>query len=193
MELYGSFTSPYVRHIRIALLEAGLPYTFVETDAASSTKLSPTQKVPFFKYSENGEQKMLTDSSAILKFIREKSGKTFFADDKNNLSAFNVYCTANTLLDTAINLFYLEKDGVTAENSTYLARQQSRLQTGLAELNKLSFSQAAPFSDAELRIACFLGWALFRQRISIDGFSALQQFMDNISRYPHFVETTPKG
>jgi glutathione S-transferase len=193
MELYGSFTSPYVRHIRIAFLESGLPFTFVETDAASSAKLSPMQKVPFLSFTDNGMQKTLTDSSAILKYIREQSGGTFFNDHKNTLAAFNSYCTANTLLDTAINLFYLEKDGLTAQQSVYLTRQQSRLHTGLLELEKLPFSTQAPYNDAELRIACFLDWALFRERITLNSLSALQHFLDGVRQYPHFVATTPKG
>ncbi len=191
MELYGSFTSPYVRHIRIALLESGLPCQFIETDAVGSAILSPTQKVPYLKYSENGQEKHLSDSSAILKYIREKSGKTFFNDDKNTLAAFNDFCTANTLLDAAINLFYLEKDGVTPTSSVYMARQQARLQTGLAELNKLTFSSAAPFSEAELRIACFLDWALFRKRLSIDGLASLQKLLIDMNQYAHFANTAP--
>lgn len=191
MELYGSFTSPYVRHIRIALLESGLSCTFIEADAAGSAILSPTQKVPFLKYSENGQEKHLSDSSAILKYIRERSGKTFFNDEKNTLAAFNDFCTANTLLDAAINLFYMEKDGVTPQSSVYMARQQSRLQTGLAELNKLMFSTAAPFSEAELRIACFIDWALYRKRLSIDGLPALQKLLADLQGYQHFADTAP--
>jgi glutathione S-transferase len=194
MELYGSYTSPFVRHCRIALLESDLAFNFVETDAVGSAKLSPMQKVPFLKYTENGKEKMLTDSSAILKLIREHSpdkqgGKPFFAD----VERFNSFCSANTLMDTAINLFYLERDGITAEQSAYVKRQQSRLQTGLAELNRLKLAPAAPYDDAELRIACFLDWALFRNRITLDGFPNLQAFLDGIRQYPSFTTTVPKG
>jgi glutathione S-transferase len=72
-------------------------------------------------------------------------------------------------------------------------RQQSRLQTGLAELNHLKLASAAPYDDAELRIACFLDWALFRQRIALDGFPNLQKFLEGIRKYPHFAATAPKG
>jgi glutathione S-transferase len=189
MELYGSYTSPFARHCRIALLESGLAFTFVETDAAGSARLSPTQKVPFLKYKEAGVDSLLTDSSAILKLIREKSGQVFFKD----VQAFNSYCTANTLLDTAINLFYLEKENLTPQTSTYLARQQSRMETGLAELNKLNFAKAPPFNDSELRIACFLDWALFRKRLTLDAYPNLATFIQNIRQYPHFASTAPKG
>ena len=193
MKLYGSYTSPYVRHIRIALLESGTAFSFVETDAAGSATLSPLQKVPFLSFTDNGQQITLTDSSVILKYIREHNGGTFFNDMQNTLTAFNSYCAANTLLDTAINLFYLEKDGLTAQQSVYLARQQARLQTGLAELEKLPLSKMAPYNDAELRIACFLDWALFRERITLNNLPALQQFIDGVRRYPHFVATAPEG
>lgn len=189
MELYGSYTSPFARHCRIAFLESGIPFSFVETDAAGSAKGSPMQKVPFLKYTHKGKEHLLTDSSAILKYIREHSGKLFMPD----VGRFNAYCSANTLMDTAINLFYLEKDGVTPEKSAYLARQQSRLQTGLAELEKLSLSAQAPYDDTELRIACFLDWALFRQRLTLDAYPNLQKFLAGIRQYPHFASTTPKG
>jgi len=189
VELYGSYTSPFVRHCRIALLETGLSFTLVEIDASVSAKLSPLQKVPFLKYSQNGKEKQLTDSSAILKYIRETSGKAFMPD----VDRFNIYCSANTLMDTAINLFYLEKDGVTPKESAYLSRQQSRMQTGLAELEKLSFSSVAPFDDTELRIACFLDWALFRNRITLESYPNLQKFLTAIRQYPHFAATVPKA
>jgi glutathione S-transferase len=189
VELYGSYTSPFARHCRIALLETGLPFSFVEIDASVSAKLSPMQKVPFLKYSQNGKEKQLTDSSAILKHIRESNGKTFMPE----VVRFNAFCSANTLMDTAINLFYLEKDGVTPKESAYLARQQSRLQTGLAELEKLSLSSSAPYDDAELRIACFLDWALFRNRLTLDTYPKLQKFLMGIRQYPHFVSTVPKA
>lgn len=189
MELYASYTSPFARHCRIALLESGLPAAIIETDAAASARLSPTQKVPFLKYTEHGVEKRLTDSSAILKYIREQSGKTYFKD----VQQFNDYCTANTLMDTAINLFYLEKENLTPQTSVYLARQQSRMVTGLVELNKLNFAQAAPFNDSELRIACFLDWALYRNRLTLDAYPNLKIFLDNIRQYPHFAATAPKG
>lgn len=193
MELYGSYTSPFVRHCRIALLESGLPCRFVETDAASSARLSPTQKVPFLKYTDKGEENLLTDSSAILKYIREQSGTPFFHGAPNALHDYNNFCTANTLMDTAINLFYLEKDGLTAQQSAYLARQQSRLDTGLAELEKLTLASTTPYSDGELRIACFLDWALFRQRIDVKPYPRLSAFLEGIRQYPHFLDTAPKG
>ncbi|HEY9036006.1 MAG TPA: glutathione S-transferase family protein [Pseudomonadales bacterium] len=189
MKLYGSHTSPFVRHCRIALLEAGIHCEFIEADAAVSARLSPMQKLPFLQYQEHGEEKMLTDSSAILRLIRERANQPFMPD----VAALNAFCAANTLMDAAINLFYLEKDGITPEQSSYLRRQQSRLQTGLADLATLPLRDAAPWSDTELRIACFLDWALFRQRLTLDDHPKLASFLDHIRAYPHFAATAPKA
>ena len=46
MKIYGSFTSPFVRHCRIVLLETGLTCEFIEVDATQSAQISPTKKVP---------------------------------------------------------------------------------------------------------------------------------------------------
>jgi glutathione S-transferase len=96
-------------------------------------------------------------------------------------------------LDTAINLFYLEKENITPKISTYLARQQSRMESGMTDLDKVTFSTTAPFNDAELRIACFLDWALFRNRITLDAYPNLANLLENIRKYPHFMSTVPKG
>lgn len=47
MRLFGSYTSPFVRHIRTALADTGMEYEFVETDCSNSAALSPAQRVPF--------------------------------------------------------------------------------------------------------------------------------------------------
>ena len=75
MKLYGNSPSPFVRHCRIALLESGLDFEFIhDIDYQMSKKLSPTQKIPFLEYGEAGATKMLTDSTSILRYVREQAG-----------------------------------------------------------------------------------------------------------------------
>ena len=115
MQLYGSYTSPYVRHCRIALIESGLDFEFVETDPAASARLSPAQRVPFMI---DGELQ-LSDSLAILAHIRGLSGRPLYP----SASVLNRLCLATTVLDTAINLFFMARDGVDASVVPYLQRQ----------------------------------------------------------------------
>lgn len=183
MILYGSLTSPFVRHCRIALMQSGLAWSFEATDYATSAKLSPTKRVPLLA---DGEQHF-TDSSSIIHHVRSRSGQDFLptANDTER------YALVNTVLDTAINLFLLEKDGLTATDAPYLQRQTERIQTSLAALAEQSWAHQAPFDDASIRLGCLLDWAAYRGRFSIEPWPELQAFMANIQSWDVFTETAP--
>ncbi len=183
MKLYGSYTSPFVRHCRIALLETGLDCEFIETDQAGSAAQSPTQRVPFLV---DGDI-FLTDSSSILKHIREKSGATFLA----TATELDLFAMVNTALDATVNLFFLQRDGVDLQAYEYTRRQAARIESSLAELNALTLPMQAPYSDVELRLACYLFWGLFRKRIALDAHKNLQNFLHAIHSYEPFANTAP--
>ncbi len=184
MKLYGSYTSPFVRHCRIALAECALPFEFVTTDYEQSARLSPTRKVPMLA---DGDLK-LTDSTSILRHIRERGGQPFFP----SLVDFDRYLMANTALDSAVNLFLLEKDGVTPATSPYLKRQSERVAGTLSALDAtLPDDAQPPYSDGQLRLGCFLSWALFRERLTLDGYPRLAALLAALDRYPPFAATHP--
>ncbi|MFU8878583.1 MAG: glutathione S-transferase family protein, partial [Wenzhouxiangellaceae bacterium] len=169
MQLHGSYTSPYVRHIRIVLAQTGLACEFVETDYAASAAQSPACRVPFLV---DGELQ-LTDSVSILKYLREKAGQSFFPE----VAEFDSFLLVNTAMDSSVNLFLLEKDGVTPETSAYLARQQRRVAQTLGELERrLAAGGMDPAGDAGIRLGCFLSWALFRERLTLADHPALADF-----------------
>lgn len=192
MKLYGSYTSPFVRHCRIALLEGQAQGTldceFIETDIVSSGKLSPTKKVPFLTDTLNNEEVELTDSASIVMYLREQSGQTFF----KSANDFNLFCNVNTVLDAAVNLFFLElKDNILPTEGSYLERHRERVLSGLQYFNEQEYSSTAPFTDGELRLACFLDWGLFRKRINIDGLDNLQTLLNAARSYDVFAQTAP--
>lgn len=186
MILYGSYTSPYVRHIRTALLQFKLDFEFVDTDYAASSLGSPVKRVPFL---DAGDRK-LTDSSSILLYLKQLSGQSGFDD----LDDFELYTLVNSAMDAEINLFLLSRDGLTPDNSDYLYRQKSRIASSLEYLNKLMEYQlvdANNLSDGQLRLACFLDWGLFRQRFSLDGLDSLTDFFQQVRLNEHFAATKP--
>ena len=184
MKLYGSYTSPFVRHARIALMQSGLDFTFEEADYDLSAKMSPTAKVPYLKHGDL----MLTDSSSILKYVREKSGAQYLAD----IVDFELFAMSTTLLDTAINLFLLEKEGCTPDNTPYLGRQARRLSTGLAELNRRFDPADGIRLDSALRCACFLDWAMFRERFSMNELGNLVALVEAARKDANFAATDPR-
>lgn len=183
MKLYGSYTSPFVRHVRIVLLETNQACDFIETDQASSAVKSPTQRVPFL---EDGET-FLTDSASIVKYLREKAGQTYCKTAKE----LDDVCLVNTVLDTTANLFFIKRDGVDVSAIPYLQRQAARIHSTLAELNQSTLSATAPYSEAQLRLACYIGWAKFRNLVDFSVFENLEKFYSGINQYDYFVATKP--
>jgi len=183
MQLFGSYNSPYVRHCRVALMQGNFDFDFVEADSAMSAENSPTSKVPYFT---DGEIK-LTDSSSIVKYVREKSGKPFLAD----INDYELFAMTNTLIDSAINLFLLEIDGATPDTVKYLGRQKQRIDNGLVELNARFDPADGIATDSALRCACFIDWALFRKRISIDGLDNLAALLQAANGVSEFAATAP--
>ena len=183
MKLYGSYTSPYVRHCRITLLEADFTFEFIETDQAASASKSPTKRVPFLE----DNNIFLTDSSAIIRYIRERSGTTFLP----TIDELNQFCTVNSALDSCANLFFLQRDGIDINAYEYTKRQAARIESSLGELNSLELPTRAPYNDVHLRLGCFLAWGLFRNRIALDGYNNLRIFLQNLNSYPHFIDTAP--
>lgn len=186
IKLYGSYTSPFVRHCRVALAQTGLKHEFVEADQETIGAHSPTNKVPFL---EDGKLR-LTDSCAILKYIREQAGQKFFAD----IQAYENFTLVNTTLDSAINLFLLEKEGLSPEQVGYLNKQKNRVASGLKEINqRVDASQVAGSIERDdlLRCACFVDWGLFRNRFSVDEYSNLRQLLENANQVAEFAATAP--
>ena len=185
MELYGSYTSPFVRHCRIALLQTKLDSTFIETDATQSATLSPTKKVPLLVDCEL----QLTDSTSILTHLYEMVGEVFLAD----LEDLELYSMTNTIMDACVNLFMLAKfDEITPDNSVYLTRQQQRIDSGLETINNKSFSQVLPLTDGEIRLAAFVDWATFRGIFSLVNYPHIQQLLNLANTDPNFVVTAPQ-
>lgn len=183
-ELFGSYTSPFVRHCRIALLQSKLPWTFMETQFSEQTPLSPTMKVPYFRSAEC----TLTDSSSILRFVREQAKQTFLPE----VAAYDLYCTTTTALDAGINIVLMERmDGLSVTTSSYLARQQARLDATLVVLEARDLPTTFDLHDEYIRLACFLGWGIYRKRFDLVAYPQLQAFHRAAATHDAFAQTCP--
>lgn len=183
MDLYGSYTSPFVRHCRIALLESGLSFEFHETDYSTSAQKSPSKKVPFLQDGAIA----LYDSASIVRHIRTRAGQSFMA----SIEEYDQFLMVNTSLDALVNIFLLGKEGVTPENNAYLARQQARVESSLAHLNDLTVPAELPLNDAQLRLACYLGWVRFRNLMDLQKYPQLLRLLTLADGYPAFNDTAP--
>ena len=106
------------------------------------------------------------------------------------IGAFLVVFFASTVFNSlklALNSIW----DVTPENTPYLARQRARIQSGLGELDRRFDPADGIVRDSALRCACFLDWALFRNRLSLDGLDNLQGLLQAAKGSDLFNETAP--
>lgn len=185
MKLYGSYTSPFVRHIRVVLETNQSEYTFVETDYDQSAQGSPAQKVPYL--SAQGTE--LHDSFSILRYLREQANQPFLAD----IQDFDTFCLINTALDACINLFLLERDGVTAKQAPYLNRQHNRIDAILTRLDQINWSEKPNLDqdDVVIRLVSFLDWAVFRERLTLTAYPQLDKLLSTALELKAYAVTAP--
>lgn len=186
MQLFGSHTSPFVRHIRIVLARNGLPFELIETDYQQSAMKSPAARVPFLS---DGDR-TLTDSLSILRYLRERAEQPFFP----SLDEFDRFLLTDTALDASVNLFLLERDGVGPNQAPYLARQKMRVTQCLQALeDEVQRSWPDPAGDFAIRLGCFLSWAVFRGRFALDGLPKLAQFRERFESDPQVAASHPSN
>lgn len=183
MKLYGSLTSPFVRHCRMVAIETQAPLEFIEIDASVSAVQSPTKRMPYF---EDGDI-FLADSSAIIRYLRERNGEVFC----KTISELDQLCLINTLLEVTTNLFFLNRDGVKIDGTAYGERHKARIDSTLAVVEQLPLAGAAPYNDVELRLAAYIGWCELREVQSFTNYPNIQAFYRGIANYPAFMQTLP--
>lgn len=182
MKLFGSYTSPFVRHCRIALLQAGLEYEFVETNYEQSAEGSAAMRVPYLEY----QGLKLHDSMSILRYVRQASDQPFC----QTLAEYDLLLMVNTALDSTINLFLLENSGLDIGNNSYTQRQARRITQSLTYLNDAA-AQGLEWNDAGIRLACFVDWAIFRKRLDFAAYPALLAWLNKAQQSKEFAETAP--
>jgi glutathione S-transferase len=195
MKLYGVRTSPYVRHARVTLTQSGLDWE-LEQVTLDTIGQSPTLRVPFLI---DGDL-TLSDSSVIIRYVREQSGQSFLT----TVADHELFALATSVLDTAVNV-YLMNIGDSADLAdvptgasttsfnpkTYFERQQERIAVGMQELERCQLSFSQPYTDGEIRLACLLDWAAYRDTIDLSGKDNLCRFLTEIRTWPPFAETAP--
>jgi glutathione S-transferase len=122
--------------------------------------------------------------------LPEKPLDSLFLPDVDDLDKF---CFINTILDSAANIFYLEKFGLNIGDNMYIQRQQSRVDKSLTQLERTpeGLIPFNPSSDWHLRLACLVDWAIFRHRIEIKTYPRLATFLDAALSHNEFAQTRP--
>jgi glutathione S-transferase len=203
MKLLGSKTSPYVRKVRIVMLEKKLDYVFVPEDVWSAqttiTETNPLGKVPCL-IMEAGEA--LFDSRVIVEYLDTLSpvGKLIPAVGRERAEIKTWEALADGVLDAAI-LARLEATWVgrsPAERSqAWIDRQLGKIHTSLKAMSKglgdKPYCAGIHLSLADVAVGCALSYMDFRfpQINWRSDYPNLQKLLDKLMLRPSFAETRP--
>lgn len=203
MKLIGSNTSPYVRKVRIVMIEKKLDYVFVTEDvwAAQTTiaESNPLGKVPCL-IMEGSDA--LFDSSVIVEYLDTLSpvGKLIPSVGRERAEIKTWETLADGVLDAAI-LARLEATwgGRTQAQRcpAWIERQLGKVQASLRAMSRglgeKPFCGGVHFTLADVAVGCALGYLDFRFP-EIDWrteYPNLVKLQDKLMQRASFVETRP--
>ena len=189
LTLIGSFTSPYVRKIRLLLWEDKSvefrPVNYFEEEGNKYLKeINPFNQLPMML---DGEQPIY-DSRVMFNYITKKKGlKPLTIEEENILSAID------TTLASAVNLFSLRKGGIDidAGNHYFIERQRERLPSLLNLITPWAKTQepAKDWNFLTMSLYSLLFWLEFREMYDIKKHPDLVNFMERFKNCPGVAET----
>lgn len=197
MTLYGSLTSPFVRRVRFLCLELGQAFEMVDTaqDAgqAALRAKNPIWKVPCIEI----DNLVLWDSHTILEYLTKKHAAhpklLRVAQGAEKWREKNLITAADGCVESAVNLFYLKKDGVETNKISYLVKQNERMASILAwiktQLKDNYFTEEKKIGLPELILYCNLDWMRLRKMYPVLEDAVLKAFLEHHGTHPNFVAT----
>lgn len=209
LTVYGMGLSPFVRKVRVALMEKKLAY---EHDPVSPFgapdwfyEISPLRKIPAFRDSEAGDDKhnTLPDSSVICAYLEKKYPSPAlypaapydyaralwleeFAD-----SQLTVLCGAGIFRPVMVAQLMGQQPDFDRARKTITEEMPPALDYLEKQLAGKDYFVGGQFSIADLSVAtvlrnaCYAGWSIDKGK-----WPKLAQFADRIWSRPSFVECT---
>jgi glutathione S-transferase len=164
MKLFGTTTSPFVRRVRVVAAETGQHVDLVNTATDEGQeklrRATPIWKVPV---AEIGER-YLFDSRAIIEWLTTFHGWGTMRAPIDRWRELNLVNAIDGALESAIQLFYLRREGMDPMQIPFGQRQVDRISSIFGwistELGHNGFGSGLGLS--ELSLVCALDWMDFR-------------------------------
>jgi glutathione S-transferase len=202
MKLIGSYTSPYVRKVRIVLAEKKLDYQFSLEDVWGSEAIlaaNPLGKVPCLVM-EGGEA--VFDSRVIVEYVDTLSpvGRLIPSSGRERVEVRTWEALADGLLDASI-LARMEMHWPGRTDAqrcqAWADRQMVRVDAALQAMSRglgdKAYCCGIHFTLADIALGCALGYLDFRYP-AIDWRSShpnLHKLYDKLAARPSFIDTAP--
>ncbi|MDP5238595.1 glutathione S-transferase [Uliginosibacterium sp. 31-16] len=169
MKLIASLTSPYVRKIRVLLLEKGIPFEFVNDPPWEPgnhvADFNPLGKVPALV---TDEAEVFFDSPIIADYLETLGvyAPTLPADALEALRVKQLEALADGITDAAVVWLLETRRSTDKQDVGVIERQRGKVERGLdvleARLHGKEWLHGGSFSRADIASACGLAWIDFR-------------------------------
>jgi glutathione S-transferase len=200
VKLLGTLTSPYVRKVRIVLLEKRIDCAFVEESPAAEgnrvAEYNPLGKIPVLVL-EDGST--LFDSRVIVEYLDTVSPVSRLLPDtgRQRIAVKRWEALADGVCDAAATIVNETRRDPAERSQAWIDRQQGKIERGVHamadELGERPWCNGEGFTLADIALGCALGYVELRQpklvwrRIH----PHLARHFDRLSKRPSFVETAP--
>ncbi len=200
MKLIGSYTSPFVRKVRIVLAEKKMECEF-EIDSpwtadSAVPNHNPLGKIPVLLLDDGTP---LFDSRVIVEYIDNvtPNNKLFPAPNRERIEVKRWEALADGLCDAAVAALLEGKRPDGEKSAGWIERQLGKVDRSLAfmadELGEKNFCMGTHFSMADIAVGTALGYLNFRFP-AIDWqerHANLAKLYDKLMQRPSFAETVP--
>lgn len=201
MKLIGSLTSPYVRKVRVVMLEKKIDYDFaldnVWMPETTIQESNPLGKVPCLVMEDGGA---MFDSRVIVEYLDTLTpvGKLIPPNGRERAEVKCWEALADGVCDAAI-LARLERTSRPAEQQSQasIERQMGKVHAGLramsAGLKDTAYCTGNQYTLADVAVGCALGWLSLRfAEIDWRGdYPNLEKLFEKLSERASFKETMP--
>lgn len=199
MKLIGSPTSPFARKVRIALAEKHIDCEFIidiPWNAGTDVpKFNPLGKVPVL-VRDGGDT--LFDSRVIVEYLEEVKPWPLLipATAEERIAVKKWEALADGVSEAAAAIFLERKRPEAQQSAEWIARQQRKIDNGLATLNTAvagPFCMGTAFTLADAAIGSALGYLdlRFPELRWRENFPALKALEERLASRESFRDTAP--
>ena len=196
MQLFGTVTSPYVRRVRAVAHALSQPVelvdVFTESGQAQLRAAHPLWKVPAARV----DGQLVFDSRVLVDLlVRRHGGGVLAPIDPDDLETTNVLTVIDGVLDSLINVFYLNRDGVAATDGSYAAKQRDRAAAAMAwldaQVDDVWITKHRRFGVPEIALCTAVGWMAFRDTYPVQRHEGLMRCFAAHDGQECLVQTRP--
>ncbi len=193
MKLYGSKPSPYVRRLRMFMIENKISHEFIEldifekSDRQTLASLSCIKKIPVLEH----QALKLSDSGVIARYLTERFSLTPICWEKQETLSIIDACN-----DALVIQLIGSRSGLDTQSDTLLFKLQTERVTdtlvALEEIVAKGGIDSEHLDYVGVSLYCLIDWVMFRELADLTPYRTLLAFHAKHSTIDSAEQTDPR-